>query len=171
MLLGSPRIDLNVPSEEEAHLGCDLGRCAAAPPEEVEEIGEPPGILAAAPLPLGTVVGEFGKHESGERILRETREVLAAQPSKLLRIEDCALPDHAVERELLDELPAGHDLLVSAGRPTEEREEVHHRLGEDPVPPMGGDRGGSVALGYPLPAGREDHRDVPVAGHVLPECA
>ena len=69
-----------------------------------------------------------------ELIRREPRDVLRVEPVELLGVEDDVATADAVEREDGAELLTREQLLVRARRPAEQREKVHHRLGQVPLP-------------------------------------
>ncbi len=97
-------------------------------------------------------------------------QVLAVHPMELLRIEDRRVLLQPLERERLHQLrDVEEQLAVAAGTPAEEREEVRHRLRQDPLVLIVGHGGGAVALAELLAVGAEDHRHVAEDGHRRPE--
>ena len=71
-----------------------------------------------------------GTRRAGRRTRRRERaQVHAVHPVELRVVERRRARAHALEREALDQLVGGHDRRLAVGRPAEEREEVHERLG------------------------------------------
>jgi hypothetical protein len=88
----------------------------------------------------------------------QPRDVLRVEPVELLGIEDSVAAADALERETRNQLVAREDLLVAAGRPAEQRQEVHHRLGEIALALVLGHRRGAVPLAQAFLVGTEDQR-------------
>src|SRR5207248_6229745 len=95
---------------------------------------------------------------------RQSAEVYAVHPVELRVVELRRAGAYALEREALDQLAALHDRRLSVGRPAEQREEVHERLGEIAglAELVDGDR--AVALRQLLPVSAANVRHVRVDG-------
>ena len=92
--------------------------------------------------------------------------MLRAEPVELLGIEHGIAAADAVEREACDEVAAREDLLVAAGRPAEQGEEVHEGFRQDALRLVLADRGGAMPLAQPLLVGAQNQRHVGEGGHV-----
>ena len=95
---------------------------------------------------------------------REPHDVLVVEPVELGLVEH-----HGARRELL-ELEVGDQAvhaehLVLAVRPAEQREVVHHRLGQVTELAVVAHRRGAVALAELAAVGAEHHRVVGEGGH------
>ena len=90
----------------------------------------------------------------------EPADPLAVQPLEALAVEDRAALLDVLEVEPAGELVEREDLLLGAGRPAEQRQEVDHRLGDEALGPVVGDRGLALALAHLRPVGVEDERQV-----------
>ena len=88
---------------------------------------------AASPSPE-TGRFELRTHPRQQLVGREPRQVLRVEPVELLGIEDGVAAADALEREARDELVAREASLVAAGRPAEQRQEIHHRFRQIALP-------------------------------------
>src|SRR6185437_8558813 len=61
---------------------------------------------------------------------RQPGDVLLVEPVKLLGIEDRVAAADPFEREQLDQFVAREHLAIAARGPSEQRQEIHHRLGQ-----------------------------------------
>ena len=66
----------------------------------------------------------------GELVGRQPGNVLLVEPVELFGVEDGVAAADAFERERCDQLVAREQFLVAARRPSEQRQEVDHRLGQ-----------------------------------------
>src|SRR5438034_6657086 len=71
---------------------------------------------------------------SRQFLRRKTHDVLLIEPLQFFRIEHGVAAADSVERKRSDELVAGEHFLIPARRPPEQRKEIEHRFGQDPLP-------------------------------------
>ena len=103
-------------------------------------------------------------------VAREPRDVLAVEPLELLGVEHGVARADAVERERLHQFLAREQLAVAfARRPAEQRQEVEHRLGQEPLPLVLHHRRRAMALAQASLVGAEDQRHVREARHGRPK--
>ena len=131
---------------------------------------EPLALVAVEGRPPQTGVGEERLHACGEIAGGQPADVLLIEPVELVLTEDGVAAADALERERGDELVAREELLIVAGRPAEEREEVDHRFGKIAEALVLHHRGGAVTLAQPLLVRAEDERHVREARRRLAEC-
>jgi hypothetical protein len=72
---------------------------------------------------------EHRAQESREILDRHSRDVLSFHPIELLVLNTALPPLIAIQRKAGQSTPSRHQLAIITRRPTEQREEVHHRLG------------------------------------------
>ena len=159
---------------EQRRVGLDVVEEEAG---EVRELGEPRDLLLdergrRAHGVLGPVVAVLPQPpEQTVRVLGgvERAQVDAVHPVELRVVERRRARADALEREPLDELVPGHDRRLAVGRPAEEREEVHERLGHVAGVAELVDGHGAVTLRELLAVLAEDARDVRIDGKLGPE--
>ena len=105
-----------------------------------------------------------------DQVLRvELADPLAVQPFEAAAIEDGAALVDVVEVEPAGELVEAEDLLLRARRPPEQGQEVDHRLGQEALGPVVGDRRLALALAHLRAVRVEDEREVGEPGHLVAE--
>ena len=95
---------------------------------------------------------------------RHSRDVLRVHPLEFLGIEHGIAAADPLERKCRDQFLPREDLLVGARRPSEQREEVDHRVGQVTLSRVLGDARRTMPLAQTLPVGAEDERHVAELG-------
>ena len=99
----------------------------------------------------------------------EAADPLAVHPFEPLAVEDRAALLDVLEVEPPGQVVEREDLLFRAGRPAQQRQEVDHRLGDEALAAVVGDRGLALALAHLRPVGVEDERQVAERRDVVAE--
>ena len=119
--------------EHEPQRRGELGQAMDARLHDVDPLFEPRHV-------------EERPHERRELRGAHRVDVLPVQPLELLRIEHGRRGVHAIEREVLDRVLAREDVQPVRRGPAEEGQVVQHRVGQEALFRVRGDRGRAVPL-------------------------